>query len=99
MSAEMTDLNFIPRPRAAELPSGEFFDKLKGVPIGALLCSVGTVRSCHFKSASLSYTSIGVQLFKFHIGYGKDTDLPGTAGGGILEIEMLLFLSKERNRV
>ena len=47
----------------------------------------------------LSYTSIGVQLFKFHVGYGKGTDLPGTAGGGILEIEMLLFLSKKRNRV
>ena len=45
------------------------------------------------------YTIIGVQLFKFHVGYGKGTDLPCTAEGGILEIEMLLFLSKERNRV
>ena len=45
------------------------------------------------------YTSIGVQLFKFDVGYGKGTDLQGTARGGILWIEMLLFLSKERNRV
>ena len=71
----------------------------KGVPIGALLCSVGIVRSCHFKSASLSYTSIGIQLFKFHVGYGKGTDLPCAAGGVALGIEMWLFLSKERNRV
>lgn len=27
------------------------------------------------------YTSIGVQLFKFHVGYGKGTDLPCAAGG------------------
>ena len=30
---------------------------------------------------------------------GKGTDLPCAAGGGILEMEMRLFLSKERNRV
>ena len=45
------------------------------------------------------YTSIGVQLFIFHVGYGKGTDLPCAAGGVVLGIEMLLFLSKERNRV
>ena len=45
------------------------------------------------------YTIIGVQLFKFHVGYGKGTDLPCAAGGVVLGIEMWLFLSKERNRV
>ena len=48
---------------------------------------------------ALSYTSIGVQLFKFHLGYGKGTDLPCAAKGVVLGIEMWLFLSKERNRV
>lgn len=43
--------------------------------------------------------ALAFSFFKFHVGYGKGTDLQGTAGGGILEIEMLLFLSKERNRV
>ena len=47
----------------------------------------------------LIYTSIGVQLFKFHVGYGKGSDLPCAAGGVVLGIEMWLFLSKERNRV
>jgi hypothetical protein len=45
------------------------------------------------------YTSIGVQLFKFHVGYGKGSDLLCAAGGVVLGIEMWLFLSKERNRV
>ena len=40
-----------------------------------------------------------VQLFKFHLGYGKGTDLPCAAEGVVLGIEMWLFLSKERNRV
>lgn len=43
--------------------------------------------------------AIGVQLFKFHVGYGKGTDLPCAAEGVVLGIEMWLFLSKERNRV
>ena len=66
---------------------------------------MGTPLLC-WNSAKLSflvcffiYTSIGVQLFKFHIGYGKGTDLPCAAGGVVLGIEMRLFLSKERNRV
>lgn len=50
-------------------------------------------------SLLLYYTIIGVQLFKFHVGYGKGTDLPCAAGGVVLGIEMWLFLSKERNRV
>lgn len=62
-----------------------------------LLC--GNSRELSFLVCFFIYTSSGVQLFKFHVGYGKGTDLQGTAGGGILEIEMLLFLSKERNRV
>ena len=45
------------------------------------------------------FTLLGVQLFKFHLGYGKGTDLPCAAGGVVLGIEMWLFLSKERNRV
>ena len=49
--------------------------------------------------ASFGIVCDGAQLFKFHVGYGKGTDLPCAAEGGILEIEMLLFLSKERNRV
>ena len=43
--------------------------------------------------------ALAFSFFKFHVGYGKGTDLPGTAGGVVLGIEMWLFLSKERNRV
>ena len=54
---------------------------------------------CLFLYIYKIYTSIGVQLFKFHVGYGKGSDLPCAAGGVVLGIEMWLFLSKERNRV
>ena len=65
----------------------------------ALLEQWKAVIFCLFLYIYKIYTSIGVQLFKFHVGYGKDTDLPCAAGGVVLGIEMWLFLSKERNRV
>ena len=62
-----------------------------------LLC--GNSGKLSFLVCFFIYTSSGVQLFKFHVGYGKGTDLPCAAGGVVLGIEMWLFLSKERNRV
>lgn len=65
----------------------------------ALLEQWKAVIFCLFLYIYKIYTSIGVQLFKFHVGYGKGSDLPCAAGGVVLGIEMWLFLSKERNRV
>ena len=50
-------------------------------------------------SLLLYHKALAFSFLNFHIGYGKGTDLPCAAGDGILEIEMWLFLSKERNRV